>query len=55
VKRKNAALETAPSAEDVKRKKVEETTEQAVQINVLGAGMVRKKPKKVSPTQVSTT
>jgi regulator of Ty1 transposition protein 109 len=56
VKRKNAASETARSVndEDAKRQKVE-PNEQAISVNVLGAGLVRKKPKKISPTQVSTT
>jgi regulator of Ty1 transposition protein 109 len=55
VKRKKAPLDTAPTVdeEDVKRVKVEPS--EAGQINVLGAGLVRKKPKTITPTQVSTT
>jgi regulator of Ty1 transposition protein 109 len=54
VKRRNTALNTAPSIgdEDVKRVKVEPGEDQ---VNVLGAGLVRKKPKKMAPTQISMT
>jgi regulator of Ty1 transposition protein 109 len=53
VKRKNAASNTAPSiGDEAKRVKVEPSEDQ---VNVLGAGLVRKKPKKTAPTQISMT
>jgi regulator of Ty1 transposition protein 109 len=54
VKRKQATLEAAPALdEDVQRVKIEPS--EAGRVNVLGAGLVRKKPKKITPMQVSTT
>jgi len=53
VKRKNAASDAAPPiGDEVKRVKVEPSEDQ---VNVLGAGLVRKKPKKTAPTQISMT
>jgi regulator of Ty1 transposition protein 109 len=54
VKRKKAAVDTAAPIDGEDAKRVKIGPSEAGQVNVLGAGLVRKKPKKITPTQVTS-